>query len=240
MTLTVCQIVKAHEAVMARKNSNKNFIYMMLISFSLFYLFSSLAIIASFFVVFTKNPVFATLFLIFTFTNISSLLFLFNFEFLPISFLVIYVGAIAVLFLFVLMMLNIKLAELQENYTTLLPVSLIFSAIFMLNLIFLFRAEFLLIDLSNTNAMVFLSDVLNITEQKNNFISLIGFNNNLKTVALGVFTDYLLAFLVAGYILLLAMVAAIVLTIQKLFINKSQNIYTQIMADYQKTIVNYA
>lgn len=236
----MCQIVKAHEAVMARKNSNKNFIYMMLISFSLFYLFSSLAIIASFFVVFTKNPVFATLFLIFTFTNISSLLFLFNFEFLPISFLVIYVGAIAVLFLFVLMMLNIKLAELQENYTTLLPVSLIFSAIFMLNLIFLFRAEFLLIDLSNTNAMVFLSDVLNITEQKNNFISLIGFNNNLKTVALGVFTDYLLAFLVAGYILLLAMVAAIVLTIQKLFINKSQNIYTQIMADYQKTIVNYA
>lgn len=240
MTLLVCQIVKAQEAVMVQKNSNKNVIYMMLISFSLFYLFSSLAIIASLFVVFTKNPVFATLFLIFTFTNISSLLFLFNFEFLPISFLVIYVGAIAVLFLFVLMMLNIKLAELQENYITLVPISLVFSAIFMINLIFLFRTEFLLIDLSNTNAILLLSDILNITEQKNNFVSLIGLNNNLKTIALSIFTDYLLAFLIAGYILLLAMVAAIVLTIQKLFISKSQNIYTQIMADYQKTIVNYA
>ena len=206
----------------------------MLISFSLFYLFSSLAIIASLFVIFTKNPVFATLFLIFTFTNISSLLFLFNFEFLPISFLVIYVGAIAVLFLFVLMMLNIKLAELQENYVTLLPISFIFSIIFLANFIFLFRSEFLLLHLSNANAILFLSDTLNVTAQNINFSNLLGLNNNLKTIALSLYTDYLVAFLIAGYILLLAMVAAIVLTIQKLFISKSQNIYTQIMSDFQK------
>jgi len=212
----------------------------MLISFSLFYLFSSLAIIASLFVIFTKNPVFATLFLIFTFTNISSLLFLFNFEFLPISFLVIYVGAIAVLFLFVLMMLNIKLAELQENYVTLLPISFVFSIIFLANFIFIFRSEFLLMHLSNANAILFLSDTINVTAQNMNFSNLLGLNNNLKTIALALYTDYLIAFLLAGYILLLAMVAAIVLTIQKLFISKSQNIYTQIMSDFQKTVVNYS
>jgi NADH-quinone oxidoreductase subunit J len=212
----------------------------MLISFSLFYLFSSLAIIASLFVIFTKNPVFATLFLIFTFTNVSSLLFLFNFEFLPISFLVIYVGAIAVLFLFVLMMLNIKLAELQENYNTLLPISLVFSSVFLANLIFLFRSEFLLLHLSNANAILFLSDTLNIAIQNINFSDLLGLNNNLKTIALAIYTDYLLGFLVAAYILLLAMVAAIVLTLQKLFISKSQNIYAQIMSDFQKTVVNYS
>jgi len=212
----------------------------MLISFSLFYLFSSLAIIASLFVIFTKNPVFATLFLIFTFTNISSLLFLFNFEFLPISFLVIYVGAIAVLFLFVLMMLNIKLAELQENYATLLPISLVFSVIFLTNFIFIFRSEFLLMHLSNANAILFLSDTINVTAQNVNFSNLLGLNNNLKTIALALYTDYLIAFLLAGYILLLAMVAAIVLTIQKLFISKSQNIYTQIMSDFNKTVVNYS
>ena len=212
----------------------------MLISFSLFYLFSSLAIIASLFVVFTKNPVFSTLFLIFTFTNISSILFLFNFEFLPISFLVIYVGAIAVLFLFVLMMLNIKLAELQENYSTLLPISIIFSLVFLANLIFLFRSEFLLLHISNVNAILFLADTLNISMHSLNFNDFLGLNNNLKTIALSIYTDYLLAFLIAAYVLLLAMVAAIVLTIQKLFISKSQNIYSQIMADFQKTVINYS
>jgi NADH-quinone oxidoreductase subunit J len=114
----------------------------MLISFSLFYLFSSFAILSSLFVIFTKNPVFSILFLISTFVNVSCLLFLFNFEFLPIAFLIIYVGAIAVLFLFVLMMLNIKLAELQGNFSTLLPVAGILGLIFLLEFLFLFRVEF--------------------------------------------------------------------------------------------------
>ena len=61
----------------------------------------------------------------------------------------------------------------------------------------------------------------------------------IKTIAIAIFSNYLFSFILAGYILLLAMVAAIILTIQKTFVSKSQNIYTQIMADYQKSIVNY-
>jgi len=72
------------------------------------------------------------LFLILSFTNVSCLLFLFNLEFLPISFLVIYVGAIAVLFLFVLMMLNIKLAELQRNISGFLPFALLLGFTFII------------------------------------------------------------------------------------------------------------
>lgn len=212
----------------------------MLISFSLFYLFSSFAILSSLFVIFTKNPVFSILFLISTFANVSCLLFLFNFEFLPIAFLVIYVGAIAVLFLFVLMMLNIKLAELQENYSTLLPIAGVFGFIFLLEFLFLFRVEFVFLNNINNLSTAFLSDILNVSTFKTNFANILGIHGNLKTIAIAIFADYLFSFIVAGYILLLAMVAAIILTIQKTFVSKSQNIYTQIMADYQKSIVNYS
>lgn len=212
----------------------------MLISFSLFYLFSSFAILSSFFVISTKNPVFSILFLIFTFTNVSCLLFLFNFEFLPISFLVIYVGAIAVLFLFVLMMLNIKLAELQENYFTLVPIAGAFGFIFFVEFLFLFYTEFVFLNNVNIESNAFLSDILNTSITKIDFDALISVHSNLKTIAVAVFSNYLFSFIIGGYILLLAMVAAIILTVQKSFVSKSQNIYAQIMADYQKYIVNYS
>jgi NADH-quinone oxidoreductase subunit J len=212
----------------------------MLVSFCLFYLFSSFAILASIFVIFTKNPVFSILFLIFTFTNVSCLLFLFNFEFLPISFLVIYAGAIAVLFLFVLMMLNIKLAELQENYLTLVPVASFFAILFLLEFSFLFRSEFLLLNNLSNESIVFLSDILNTTTNSLSFDKFFCLNANLKTIALALFSDYLFSFIVAGYVLLLAMIAAIILTLQKSFVSKTQNVYNQLMADYQKSIINYS
>lgn len=211
----------------------------MLISYCLFYLFSSFAILSSLFVIFSKNPVFSILFLIFTFTNVSCLLFLFNFEFLPIAFLIIYVGAIAVLFLFVLMMLNIKLSEIQENYSTLVPITIIFAIIFLVELFLLFRTEILILDNLNNVSLVFLFDALNISAAKINFYEFIGLHNNLKIIGISLFSDYLFMFLIACFILLLAMVAAIILTIQRSFVSKTQNIYTQIMADYNKSIIAY-
>ena len=77
--------------------------------------------------------------MIFTFACVSCVLFLFNFEFIPISFIVIYVGAIAVLFLFVVMMLNIKLVEINENVLRYLPIG------GLIGLIFLFEV-FLIVD----------------------------------------------------------------------------------------------
>jgi len=212
----------------------------MFASFGLFYLFSSFSVISSFFVITTKNPVFSILFLIFSFTNVSCLLFLFNFEFLPISFLIIYVGAVAVLFLFVLMMLNIKLAELQESYSNYIPVSIVFGFIFVVELLFLLRSEFVFLDIFNENSIYFLSELTEMNNTKLLFAYFFGSYSNIKTLAVALFTDYLFAFIIAGFILLLAMVAAILLTIQKNFVSKYQNIYKQIMTDYENTIVNYS
>lgn len=209
----------------------------MFIKYNLFIIFSAFSLASSIFVVWTKNPIFSVLFLIFTFFNVSALLFLFNFEFLPIAFLIIYVGAVAVLFLFVLMMLNIKLAELQENYSSLVPLTVIFSIIFLVEFILLFRAELPLINNVNEELFSFLFDIA--TTQKTNFTLLFGLAPNLKSIAMPLFADYLLCFILAGYILLLAMLAAIVLTIQKAFVSKSQNVYIQVMADYEKSIVNF-
>ena len=112
----------------------------MSLSLLLFYFFGCLGIGSSMMVVLSRNPVFSVLFLILSFFNISALLFLLELEFLPIVFLVVYVGAVAVLFLFVLMMLNIKLAELRENTTHYLPIAcfLFFYLLFRANFNFLF------------------------------------------------------------------------------------------------------
>jgi len=88
----------------------------MMIKSNLFSIFSAFTLASASFVITTKNPIFSVLFLILTFFNIAATLLLLNFDFLPIVILVVYVGAIAVLFLFVLMMLNIKLAELIDNH----------------------------------------------------------------------------------------------------------------------------
>jgi len=80
-----------------------------------FNIFVILSITTSFMVIFSKNPVYSILYLILVFCNIVVLLLILGLEFIPVTFIVVYVGAIVVLFLFVLMMLNIKLAETQKD-----------------------------------------------------------------------------------------------------------------------------
>jgi len=81
-------------------------------------------------VIFSRNPVYSVLFLVLTFVNVSSLLFFLELEYLPLVFIVVYVGALAVLFIFVMMMLNIRISDLKENNEQLLPVIFILTAIF--------------------------------------------------------------------------------------------------------------
>ena len=81
----------------------------------LFYMFASFALLAGIMVIRAKNPVYSVLFLILVFCNVSGLLLLINLDFFAMVFLVVYVGAIAVLFLFVVMMLNVKLSEINDN-----------------------------------------------------------------------------------------------------------------------------
>jgi NADH:ubiquinone oxidoreductase subunit 6 (subunit J) len=81
----------------------------------LLFLFSSLAIISGSMVIISQNPIHSVIFLILSFCNATGILLLLQIDFIAMMFLIIYVGAIAVLFLFVVMMLNIKINELSEN-----------------------------------------------------------------------------------------------------------------------------
>ena len=97
----------------------------------LFYIFSSIALISGVMVIRSKNPVHSVLFLILVFCNAAGLLILLDLDFFAMIFLVVYVGAIAVLFLFVVMMLNIKLAEINENILRYFPIGGLIGLIFL-------------------------------------------------------------------------------------------------------------
>jgi len=118
-------------------------------------------------VILTKNPVYSIFFLILSFFNVTSLLFTLQVEFLPISFIVIYVGAIAVLFLFVVMMLNIKLAELNVTQFQYLPALIIFAIIFVTNALLLIRLDFIPINVLAISDLYFLSDLLVLSSLSN-------------------------------------------------------------------------
>ena len=210
----------------------------MIIKYNLFVFFSAFCLVSAVFVIWTKNPVFSVLFLNFTFFNVSAVLFLFNFEFLPIAFLVVYVGAVAVLFLFVLMMLNIKLAELIESYSMILPVGLLFCLIFIIQILSLFQMEFELFTIFDKNSSLFLLDFSNIGTLKTNFFNLNYSLSNLKFLGFVLFSEFLYHFVFAGFVLLFAMVGAILLTLQKKFKTKNQNIYQQILKDYTMTVLS--
>lgn len=101
---------------------------------TLFYFFSSFALMSGIMVIQSRNPVHSVLFLILVFFNSAGLLLLLGLDFFAMIFLVVYVGAIAVLFLFVVMMLNVKLAEINEKRLRYLPIGGLLGFLFLLEI----------------------------------------------------------------------------------------------------------
>jgi len=198
----------------------------------LFYLFSSLTLLSGIMVIQARNPVHSVLFLILVFFNAAGLLVLLNLDFFAMIFLVVYVGAIAVLFLFVVMMLNIKLAEINEKRLRYLPIG------GLLGLLFLF--EILLIVDNDLIPLLFYNNIEAFTEYRE--LSFIDWSNTIHTVtnikAIGniLYTYYFYFFLLSSIILLVAMIGAIVLTMQKGIRIKRQQVFLQNTRDFAKTI----
>lgn len=161
-----------------------------------FYFFSFLIISSSILVIFSNNAVHSVLFLIFTFFNSAILFLLMNAEFLAMTIVIVYVGAIAVLFLFVVMMLNISESEIKEGFLKYFPFGLILIAIFITELFLIFNFD---------NFPVSENVKIDINE-----IDLIEVSNT-KLLGLFLYTDYFIIFQISGFILLLAMIGAIVL-----------------------------
>ena len=207
----------------------------------LFSLFSSIALISAGLVIRAKNPVHSVLFLILVFCNAAGLLILLGLDFFAMILLVVYVGAIAVLFLFVVMMLNIKIAEIHENILRYLPVGGIIGLLFLLEIFLIVDNDYIpILPTKRLNASVAEHTELFINNSE--IFSYITYANkiqswtNIESVGNLLYTSYFLFFLLSSLILLVAMIGAIVLTMHKTTSVKRQDVFEQNAVDFQTTI----
>jgi NADH-quinone oxidoreductase subunit J len=172
-----------------------------------FYLFAFILIFSAIAVISMRNPVHSVLFLILGFFNASGLFILIGAEFVAMILAIVYVGAVAVLFLFVVMMLDVRFNDLRKGAMQYVPLGLIIGAVLLAEFIYLFSGWVLP---ENTNEIL----VSGIT--------------NTQEIGNVLYTDYVLPFQIAGLILFVAMIGAIVLTHRKRAGVLRQNIKAQV------------
>jgi NADH-quinone oxidoreductase subunit J len=185
----------------------------MTVTAAFFYLFATVTVASGFMVIASRNPVQSVLFLILAFVNAAGLFLMMGAEFLAMILVVVYVGAVAVLFLFVVMMLDVDFAELREGFLQYLPIGLLIGVIFLIELVLVVATWTVSPDLIRTPTAA-----IPPADQVTN------------TAALGrvLYTDYFLFFQAAGLILLVAMIGAIVLTLRERKGIRRQNISMQV------------
>ena len=186
-----------------------------------FYLFAFIAVAAAFMVISARNPVHSVLYLILTFFNAAALFLLTGAEFLAVILLVVYVGAVAVLFLFVVMMLDVDFVELKQGALQYAPVGAMVGLILAAELIIVLGGYTFAPELASEIAR----PIPALAERHN-------------TAALGdiLYTDYIYFFQIAGLVLLVAMIGAIVLTLRHKPGVKRQDITAQVRRTPQTAI----
>ncbi len=184
----------------------------MIIEAFAFYLFAGILTMSALMVIVARNPVHSVLFLIMAFFNSAGLFVLLGAEFIAMLMVIVYVGAVAVLFLFVVMMLDISFADLRKGAMQYVPIGLVIGGVLLAELAFLY---------SNWSFAPGAKDVV--------ASPVSGFEGATNTEALGqvLYTDYVFPFQVAGLILFVAMVGAIVLTHRRRPGVRRQNISDQ-------------
>jgi NADH-quinone oxidoreductase subunit J len=176
-----------------------------------FYLFAAVCVACAVMVISAKNPVHSVLFLILAFVNAAGLFVLMGAEFLAMILIVVYVGAVAVLFLFVVMMLDVDFAELRQGFLQYLPVGVLVGVVFLAELLMVMAAWVIGPSLPQAITSPIPANITN-------------------TEALGrvLYTQYVYYFEAAGLVLLVAMIGAIVLTLQHRATVKRQSISNQV------------
>ena len=202
----------------------------------LFYIFSSIAIISGIMVISSRNPMHSVLFLVLVFCNAAGLLLLLETEFLAMLLLVVYVGAIAVLFLFVVMMLNIRLTELNESVLRYIPVGGILLIIFLFELLSVVNGD--LIPFFSSNLFAFASDNIILNQDLNTvfWTNQINPTSNIEALGIVLYTYYVYCFMVASLILLVAMIGAILLTMRKRKNVRKQEIFDQVYGNINSQV----
>ena len=171
----------------------------MSISLITFYLFSAILLLASLMVISTKNPVHSVLFLILAFLNAAGIFVILHAEFLAMILIIVYVGAVAVLFLFVVMMLDFKTSLGKDNILQYMPIGLLIGLVFIAELVIVL-----------INTRLDLSNIQILSNPLDNFSD----QSNTEAIGSILYTNYVLYFQLSGVILLVAMVGSIVLTLR--------------------------
>lgn len=180
------------------------------VKLALFYIFSAMVITASLSVVLAKHPVKAVLSLVFAFVASSGLWLLANAEFLALTLIVVYVGAVMVLFLFVVMMLDVDVSAMRAGFIKFFPVAILLSSAF-----------FAVLYYATTN-QYFSSEKYSIPSAKPEDYS------NIKALGMELYTNYIYSFELAGALLMVAIIAAIALAFRGAKNRKNQDISMQV------------
>ena len=168
----------------------------------IFYIFGAMLLLSATMVVVIKNPIHAALFLVLSFFSSAAVWLLLNAEFLAIALVLVYVGAVMVLFLFVVMMLDINLSTLKDGFARYFPLGIFIALLMVIAMGIIVGSDYFT---SDTYTQVNTSTT----------------PSNTKLLGYAIYTDYLYQFEIAGVILLVAIIAAISLSMSKLKITKS-------------------
>jgi len=190
-----------------------------------FYLFACVLVASAFMVIASKNPVHSVLYLILAFVNAAALFLMMGAEFLAMILVVVYVGAVAVLFLFVVMMLDVDFAELKQGVLQYLPMGMLIGGIFLAEILFVVGTWAIA---PATKGAITAPIPANVT--------------NTEAIGLVLYTKYIYFFQISGLVLLVAMIGAIVLTLRHKERVKRQSIADQVARtpDMAMKIVNGA
>jgi len=183
----------------------------MIVAAIFFYLFAAICIASAFMVITSRNPVHSVLFLILAFVNAAGLFVLMGAEFLAMILIVVYVGAVAVLFLFVVMMLDVDFAQLRQGALQYLPVGLLIGGIFLAELLLVVGAWAIGPGVPHAIASPIPTTM-----------------PNTEAIGAVLYTKYVYFFEAAGLILLVAMIGAIVLTLRHKVRVRRQSIPRQV------------
>ena len=192
------------------------------LSYNVLNIISGASILCSVLVITSKNPIISVLFLIGLFLSVASYLMMLGVNFIGLSYLLVYVGAVSILFLFILMLINVRISELVTDNNNSIPLVIIMSIIFNFTLYKLFPSNsiFNTTMIMNTNSLSKLS-IFKADDNNNlSFVTseiwdnVIAETSHITTIGNVIYTAYPLWLILTSIILLLAMVGAIIITIK--------------------------
>nr|YP_010208908.1 NADH dehydrogenase subunit 6 [Skeletonema subsalsum]YP_010208947.1 NADH dehydrogenase subunit 6 [Skeletonema potamos]UBA16218.1 NADH dehydrogenase subunit 6 [Skeletonema subsalsum]UBA16257.1 NADH dehydrogenase subunit 6 [Skeletonema potamos] len=204
-----------------------NFLNSMIVNL-FFYFFSFILIVSALMTILSQNSIYSVLFLVLSFVSSSSILFLLECEYISLIFIIIYVGAIAVLFLFVVMMLDVKTVYLAKDSLKYFPFGSFIGIVFLIEILLIVPSTF-----ESTNPY----DASFLWNCYFDWFNKLDYFNEVMSIGHLLYTDYIIQFLLSGNILLLATIGPVTLVlIRSTKITKKQVTFKQLSRTYSSVL----